>query len=279
MLLMIQTSLLAQKKYNLYTTGVPNMQLKSSLDVSRDVPEIFVYKPQKDDRQLGVLIIPGGGYAKVAIDHEGHEVARMLAEEGYTAIVLKYRLPDDHMMIDKTRGPIEDVQEAIRWFRIRQDQLGIEVNKVGVLGFSAGGHLAATASTLYKTDFVENIEGVSLRPDFSILLYPVISMDFEHTHRGSRLNLLGDLPGERLLQQFSPQENVTDDTPPTYLMHARDDQAVSVENSLLYKQALEKNSVPCQLFLYERGGHGFGLHNTEEDGEWFDDLLIWLETL
>ena len=227
-----------------------------------------------------VIICPGGGYGRLAIDHEGVEVAKAFNEQGITAFVLKYRLPNDTIMVDKTTGPLQDAQQAIRTVRKQAIAWGLNPNKIGIMGFSAGGHLAATAATHFNliADQVMNDSG-SIRPDFAILMYAVISFDDSIAHKGSKTNLVGKSPSQELTKLYSNELQVTKNTPPSFLVHAGDDGTVPVENSIRYYQACIKNKVPAEMHLYPKGGHGFGLHNKSTNDKWFDRLINWMNTL
>lgn len=242
-------------------------------------PTLTKFTPAKPNG-VSVIICPGGGYARLAIDHEGVEVAKAFNEHGITAFVLKYRLPNDSIMVDKTLGPLQDAQQAIRMVREQAAAWGLDRNKIGIMGFSAGGHVASTASTHF--DFLADAtlkDTTSVRPDFSILIYPVISMIDSITHMGSKNNLLGKNPSAELVKQFSNELQVTKNTPPAFLVQAGDDRTVPVENSVRYYQACIKNKVPVEMHLYPAGGHGFGLHNKTTSDQWFDRLINWMQTL
>lgn len=242
------------------------------------VPTLIAYFPPQGVPNTGkaLVICPGGGYRILAIDHEGHEIAKRLIAHGITAFVLKYRLPEDEIMVDKRIGPLQDAQRAIQLVRERASEWGI--TEVGIAGSSAGGHLASTLSTHYTEPVIANPNGTSLRPDFSLLLYPVISMKEGMTHGGSRNNLLGDNPSDEDITNFSNELQVTADTPPAFLVHAEDDKTVPISNSQAYVTALENHGIPAKLITYPRGGHGFGLHNKTTSDQWFDHFLDWLET-
>lgn len=223
-------------------------------------PEILVYLPPKEKANgTAVVICPGGGYGVLAIDHEGWDIAKWFNNMGIAGIVLKYRLPSDQIMEDKNIGPLQDVQEAIRIVRRKAAAWNINPNKIGVMGFSAGGHLAGTASTMYDKKVYDVPDEVSARPDFSILMYGVLSMQDEITHKGSQRNLLGENASKTLIDSFSNELNINKQTPPAFLVHSGDDDAVPVENGVRYYTALQKNGVPAELHVYEKGGHGYGL--------------------
>ncbi len=242
------------------------------------IPEITIFQPEKSiGKNTAVIICPGGGYAILAYNLEGTTVAKILNSWGVTAIVLKYRLPSDEIMKDKSVGPIEDAQRAIQYVRENAAQLNINAQKIGIMGFSAGGHLAATASTHFNKDYISNPNHISLRPDFSILGYPVISMTDSLTHHGSRDNLLGKNPSSETINNFSNELQVTKNTPTAFLVLAGDDGAVNPKNSINYYEALLKNHVPAEMHIYLNGGHGFGTHLLEKKDNWMDVLRIWME--
>lgn len=242
-------------------------------------PTLTKFTPAKPNG-TSVIICPGGGYVRLAIDHEGVEVAKTFNEYGITAFVLKYRLPNDSIMMDKSIGPLQDAQQAIRIVREKATSWGLNPNKIGIMGFSAGGHLASTASThfIFLAD-VTLKDTTSVRPDFSILIYPVISMNDSITHMGSKTSLIGKNPSTELARLFSNELQVTKDTPPTFLVQAGDDGTVPVENSIRYYEACIKNKIPVEMHLYPKGGHGFGLHNKTTSDQWFERLMNWLESL
>mgnify|MGYP006268422267 CR=1 FL=1 len=233
------------------------------------VPQLEVFLPNKKIATgQGVVICPGGGYGRLAYDWEGTDIAKLLNAHGIAAFVLKYRLPDSLSATHPEQVPLLDAQQAIRLVRSKAKQFNVQVNHIGIMGFSAGGHLAATAST----NFVEDT-----RPDFSILIYPVISMDKTITHTGSRLNLIGANPNEELIKKYSNEFQVSNATPPTFLLHATDDGAVPVENSLRYYQSLKDHKVPVELHIYPTGGHGFSLAIGKGALEKWPSLLIdWI---
>jgi acetyl esterase/lipase len=238
---------------------------------------IFIPKETKPN-QTAVVICPGGGYTHLAFDKEGTKVAEWFNSLGIAAFVLKYRMPTDLTMKNKNVGPLQDAQEAIRYVRQNAAKWNIDPNKVGILGFSAGGHLASTASTHYDDKVYESAYKVSARPDFSLLIYPVISMENEITHKGSQTNLLGENPSKELIDSFSNEKKVTSQTPPTFLIHATDDTVVIPENSINYYLALKKNGVSAELHIYEKGGHGFGLGVADTSKFWTRDCAEWLKS-
>ena len=243
-------------------------------------PTITKYAPVKPNG-MSVIICPGGGYERLSIDHEGIEVAKLFTEYGITAFVLKYRLPNDSIMEDKAIGPLQDAQQAIRMIRKRAADWGLNPKKIGIMGFSAGGHLASTAATHF--DFIADAalinDTTSVRPDFTILIYPVISFDDSIAHKGSKTKLLGKNPQPERIKYFSNELQVTKNCPPAFLVHAGDDGTVPVENSIRYYQACIKNKVLAEMHLYPKGGHGFGLHNKTTADKWFDKLITWMSEL
>lgn len=242
------------------------------------VPQMTIFPPKKSiNRSTAVIICPGGGYSILAYNHEGTKVARILNEWGVTAIVLKYRLPSDSIMIDKSIGPLQDAQRAIQYVRENAVQLKINPESIGIMGFSAGGHLASTLSTHYDKAYIDNPLNTSLRPDFSILIYPVISFSDELTHLGSRNNLLGKDPSPELIKEFSNERHVTEKTPPAFIALAGDDKGVSPENSIRYYEALLKAHVPAELHIYQNGGHGFGTINKTTKENWMETLKHWMQ--
>jgi acetyl esterase/lipase len=241
-------------------------------------PRIDFYPaPAEKSTGTAVLICPGGGYGVLAIGHEGKDIAGWFNSIGISAFVLKYRLPSESIMTDKTIGPLQDAQEAMRLIRQNAKEWKINPEKIGVMGFSAGGHLAATLSTHYNDKVYETDFKTSARPDFSILIYPVISMDSSITHMGSRITLLGNNPTDEIVKRYSNELQVNKKTPPAFLVHSIDDGTVPVENSINYVLALRKFKVPCELHLYQSGGHGYGMgrsNNTEST--WPEACIKWL---
>lgn len=242
------------------------------------IPTMQVFIPEKSKANgTAVIICPGGGYGILAIDHEGYDVARRFNELGVTAFVLKYRLPSDEIMGDKSFGPLMDAQQAIYLLRRDAAKWNIHKDKIGVMGFSAGGHLASTLTVHYDDVKIENKERLSLRPDFSILIYPVISF-ITSPHVGSANNLIGANATAAQKEYFSNERHVDAQTPPSFLVHANDDGAVPVENSVIFNQALVKNKVKSEMHLYQAGGHGFGLNNRSTADDWFERLVNWMKS-
>lgn len=241
------------------------------------VPTLIMYTPPAGKANgTAVIICPGGGYGILAIDHEGYSVAKQFNEMGVTAFVLKYRLPNDKIMVDRSIGPLQDAQRAIQMVRSNASKWKISPKRIGIMGFSAGGHLASTAGTHFNNPVISNSNKISLRPDFMLLIYPVISFQDSLTHSGSKNNLIGKDASETKKTYFSNELQVTKKTPPTFLVHAKDDGAVKADNSILFHQALLKNKVPTDIYLYEKGGHGFGLNNKTSEVKWMDLLRAWM---
>lgn len=243
-------------------------------------PTLDMYPaPVEKATGTAVIICPGGGYWGLAISHEGAAVAQWLNSMGITAFVLKYRLPDEAIMKNKSIGPLQDGQEAIRIVRRHAREWGINPDRIGIMGFSAGGHLASTLSTHFNEKVYDATDTTSARPDFSLLIYPVVSMDKQITHMGSRINLLGGNPTEEQVKRFSNELQVSNETPPAFMVHSMDDGAVSVQNSIEYALAMQKHDVPCELHIYQSGGHGYGLGRSENtESSWPDVCRKWLET-
>ncbi len=241
-------------------------------------PTLTVFLPSKEKATgAAVIICPGGGYGILAINHEGYNVAKRFNDIGVAAFVLKYRLPDDAIMVDKSFGPLMDAEQAIYLVRGQAKKWNVDPTKVGIMGFSAGGHLASTLTVHYGDVKIENKEKLSLRPDFSILIYPVISF-IESPHTGSANNLAGVGATQAQKEYFSNERHVTPQTPPTFLVHANDDNGVPVQNSIIFNQALVANKVKTEMHLYQGGGHGFGLNNKTTSDDWFERLTNWMKS-
>jgi acetyl esterase/lipase len=240
-------------------------------------PTLTIYKPEKPNG-TSILIFPGGGYQHLSMEKEGSKIAEWLNSMQITAFVVKYRLPSDLIMEDKTIGPLQDAQEAIKIVRKNAKQWKLDENKIGVIGFSAGGHLASTLATKFdEKTYASKDNTISSRPDFTLLIYPVISMKNEITHSSSKTSLLGNNPTELLVEKFSNENHVTIQTPPTFIVHTSDDKSVSVMNSINYYLALKEKKIDAELHLYEKGGHGFGLGSKETSQFWVIDCTNWLK--
>jgi acetyl esterase/lipase len=280
---------MAQRTINLYMGEIPNS--KPSVDkekweegggilrvseISR--PTLMVFLPPNEKANgTAVIICPGGGYWINAIQHEGIDVAKKLNEWGVAAFVLKYRIPNEGTMVNKEIGPLQDAQRAIQMVREGAKEWNINPDRIGILGFSAGGHLASTAGTHFNQSLIVNPKGVSLRPDFMILIYPVISFQDAVGHTGSRDQLIGKSASKEKIELYSNEFQVTANTPPAFLVHASDDAAVSPENSILFYQALQRKKIPAELHLYQKGGHGFGMNNKTTLDSWVDRLQSWMD--
>jgi len=247
-------------------------------NVSR--PSLTVYLPDKGKANgTSVIICPGGGYSVLAASHEGADVAKKFNDWGITAFVLKYRIPDNKTMVNKEIGPLQDAQKAIQTVRERAKEWNINPNKIGIMGFSAGGHLASTAGTHFNHVVIDNKNNISLRPDFMVLIYPVISFSDSIGHIGSRDNLLGKDPSAEKIKEYSNELQINSNTPPAFLVHAGDDGVVKVQNSIYFYEGEQRNKIPAEMHIYPRGGHGFGMHNPTTKDEWIERLKNWLEVL
>ena len=277
---------------SLWTDSIPNYRdndqeeefyLENNLRIIKNVqnPNIAVYLPAKENATgEAVIICPGGGYWVLVYDREGSDFAKTLNKNGIAVIILKYRLPTSNNYITRHKSPLLDAQRAFRLVRYHAKYWNIKTNKIGIMGFSAGGHLAATLSTHFddgNQQATDSIERMSCRPDFSILVYPVISFVEEFSHKGSAKALLGDNPSQELLTYFSNELQVTEQTPPAFLVHSTDDKIVSVKNSLAYYNALHKNNIPAEIHIYPYGGHGFSLAtNKGYLSSWIDICAEWV---
>lgn len=242
-----------------------------------DKPTLIVYLPEKATG-VGIVVCPGGGYGGLAMDHEGHQIGRWLNDNGIAAFICDYR--------HRRKGyghpaPLQDAQRAIRTVRARAQEFGVDPAKVGILGFSAGGHLASTALTHFdKGDpsATDSVMRQSSRPDFGILGYPVIAFDQPYTHKGSQRNLLGEKASADLVASLSNEKQVTDQTPPCFLWHTFEDKGVPPENGVVFYQALLAHKVPAELHVYEKGRHGLGLaKDTPGTAAWPEACLAWLK--
>jgi acetyl esterase/lipase len=275
-----------QRSIPLYPDGVPNSKPAPASYVEKNdkewvtfvsVPTITPYSPEKGMANgTAVIIFPGGGYGGLSMENEGSSIAKAFNQFGVTAFVVKYRLPSDDIMVDKTIGPLQDAQQAVLMVRKHAAEWGVNPNKVGIIGFSAGGHLASTEGTHFNKLVVEDKDNISVRPDFMILLYPVITFG-EWAHVGSRENLVGKNPSADVLALYSNEKQITPDTPPTFLVHAGDDNVVPVQNSLMFYDELLRNKVKAEMHIFQEGGHGFGLNNPKSKDKWIDWCKNWLD--
>lgn len=285
-------ALYAQQTINLYDGAVPNSKPYNTKEwweprESGDTIVHFTSRPTLTiflpDRKIAtgtaVVICPGGGYWITSIVKEGFAIAREFNKMGVAAFVLKYRMPEDSVMVNKTIGPLQDAQRAIQLVRMHAKEWNVDAGKVGIMGFSAGGHLASTAATHFTHSYIENANNINLRPDFSIFIYPVISFQDSIAHIGSRDRLIGKNPSKSLLDSFSNELQVTAQTPPTFLVHATDDKTVPVMNSIVFYEALIRNKISAEMHIYKAGGHGFGLHNSTTNELWMESCRNWLQSM
>lgn len=248
-------------------------------------PTITVYLPEKEKATgAAVVICPGGGYRLLAIQHEGHDVAKWLNELGIAGIVLKNRLPTSDNITDTSEVAMTDAQRAIRMVRYNSAEWGIMPDKIGIMGFSAGGHLASTVGTHFDYGIVDSndsIQKITCRPDFMILLYPVISMSEEFMHSGSMKNLIGKNPSKEQMLRFSNEKQVSEETPPTFLAHSSDDTGVPVANSIRFYEALHAKGVSAELHIYNSGRHGYGLGRKDGTSHnmWPENCAAWLQDM
>ena len=263
---------------------VPNEEREDPFEgiiiVSKVTEPAYQYFRVKEDniKRPCVIIYPGGAYFILASGHEGVEVAKFFNSIGVNAMVVKYRIPNDNAQVDKSIAPLQDAQQAMLLARSNAATWGIDANKIGILGFSAGGHLAASLSSHYADVKIDNPLNISLRPNFQILIYPVITMkDFGHI--GSKENLIGKNPTDAQVQYYSNELNVNDQTPPAFIVHAKNDDAVPVQNAYEYDKALKANKVASSLYLFEKGGHGFGMKNPTSTIQWTTPLTQWLREI
>lgn len=277
----------AQQTIALYATKIPNQKTinisnKSNADksvYSRVAnPTLSLYLGNKTlAKKTAIIICAGGGYAELNINREGYAIAEAFNKNNIAAFVLKYRLPDDNSNIDKATAPLQDAQQAMKMVRDSALKWNINPHKIGIMGFSAGGHLAASLGSHYTDVLIENDSKISLRPDFMLLIYPVISFRETFGHIGSRNNLLGNSPTQKSIDYFSNELHVNKQTPTTFLVHAGDDKIVNVANSLKFYEELQKNNIPADLHVYAKGGHGFSIMPTFK--EWFGRCLLWLNNM
>lgn len=248
-------------------------------------PNIQVFLPSKRNAtRQAVVICPGGGYAVLAYDWEGTDIAKWLNSQGIAAIVLKYRLPSPVSQVSPHDVPLMDAQRAMRMVRQHAEEWNIDPQQIGIMGFSAGGHLASTLGTHYDAGDAgakDPIETFSSRPDFMILGYPVISLKEHVAHIGSRNNLLGKSPSDDLVEKFSNELQVTEDTPPSFIFHSQNDTGVPVQHSLLFYEALVRAKVPAEMHLYPKGGHGYSLGINAEGTQkgWAAACINWMNEL
>lgn len=273
-------SVFSQEIITLYPNGVPNSKPTNITETGADRglykgitnPTLEYIKPEKPNG-TAVVVIAGGGYGVIVYNGEGLGTAKSLAEKGISAFVLKYRLPSDEIMQNKRIGPLQDAQQAIKYLRENAEKYGIDKNKIGVMGFSAGGHLASTAATHFEKSYIENPQNTNLRPDFQILVYPVITMQDALTHGGSRDALIGKTPSQEDKDLMSNELQVKANTPITWLTHTADDKVVDVDNSIQYFEKLRKNKVEVEMHIFPKGDHGFIFRHKG----WTDPLFDWMK--
>lgn len=246
-------------------------------DTDKDKPTLTIWLPPEDKASgAAVVVCPGGGYGGLAVDHEGKQIAEWLTARGVAAFMLKYRLGPRY----RHPAPLQDAQRAVRTVRSRAKEWNVDAKRIGIWGFSAGGHLASTAGTHFdvgQSDAEDPIQRVSCRPDFMILCYPVITMTTPFTHMGSRNNLLGERPDPKLIELLSNEKQVTAQTPPTFIFQTDADKPVPAENAVMFYLALRKAGVPVEMHVYEKGNHGVGLAQKDAVlSSWPDRLAAWL---
>jgi acetyl esterase/lipase len=242
--------------------------------VSRPVIQVYLPAGAKATG-ASVVIFPGGSYAGLTFDFEGTQQARFFVDHGIAAFVVKYRIPSDLTMVDKSMGPLQDAQQAMRFARAHAAEWNLDPKRMGAIGFSAGGHLASTLATHFDKPYVDNPDHVDLRPSFLVLVYPVVSMDAKITHMDSRTALLGNDPSDAQVRFFSNELHVTRNTPPTLLLHAADDRLVDVDHSVRFFEALRHAGVPVEARLFQKGQHGFFLMPRDR---WQGAIMDWLVT-
>ncbi len=286
---LLATECFAQQEIPLYAGKIPGSKTpadardvvfnreEEGLAFNVSIPTLTPFLPPRDKANgTAVIICPGGGYHVLVIGREGRDVALEYNRLGIAAFVLKYRLPDERIMTDMSTAPLRDAQRAIQIVRQRAAEWNIDPHRIGIMGFSAGGHLASTAGTHFKEALIENREDISLRPDFMILVYPVISFSDSLTHFGSREYLLGSHPSEKQISYFSNELHTDQGTPHTFLILAGDDTVVNPGNSIAFYEALRRNRVAAEIHIYETGEHGF-LKKPPFD-EWFGRCTFWLKS-
>lgn len=281
---LLAVSAYAQTEMALYPDRIPNAIQAENQETNEkgyvknvSKPTLTAFLPAAGTGNgAAVIVCPGGGYGGLVIEREGYRVAKELNKVGIAAFVLKYRLPSDWIMKDKAVGPLQDAQQAIKTVREKANEWQVDPAKIGIMGFSAGGHLASTAGTHYDSTFIDNPQKTSLRPDFMILVYPVISFEGKIGHKGSSANLLGAAPSAERIHYFSNDLQVTATTPPAYLTHAGDDTVVPVSNSIRFYEALLAKGISADMHIYSQGLHGYP--KTPSFDEWFGRCLHWMRT-
>ncbi len=288
----IMQNMEAQQTISLYEGNVPNSKPYATKErwepqdngdtIVRLIsqPTLTIFLPEKEKATgASVIICPGGGYWVASMIKEGFAVAKQFNEYGVAAFVLKYRIPNDSSIVNKSIGPLQDAQRAIQLVRLHAAEWNVDENKVGIMGFSAGGHVASTAATHFQHSYIENDSKINLRPDFAIFIYPVISFQDSIAHFGSKAQLIGKWPSKTLSDSFSNELQVTKQTPPTFLVHASNDDAVPVMNSIVYYEALLRFKIPVEMHLYKSGGHGFGMKNPTSNDLWMERCKNWMQSM
>ena len=273
----------AQEIIHLYPGTIPNAKQTGITEIEESpypalirrsiIPTMEIYLPEKEKTSgVAVVICPGGSYSVIVYQGEGISTAKEFEKNGVAAFVLKYRLPNDSFVINKSIAPLQDAQQAIKTIRDNAAKWNIDTNKVGIIGFSAGGHVASTEATHYKKALIENNNNTNLRPNFQILVYPVISMQDSLTHADSRMKLLGKNPSKEIIDEFSNELQVDENSPPAYITQAADDNVVDVDNSIQYFEKLRHHKVSVEMHIYPKGGHGFIFRQKG----WMEPLLLWM---
>lgn len=261
----------SQKTIDLYPSG----QILFA-NTGSEIPQLTVFEPKEKKSDIVVIVCSGGSYGGRANDVEGFPACKMLNDNGITAFLLDYRVPNASKMQNKKFVPLTDVQKAIHYVRTHAEDYGVAPDKLGVMGFSAGGHLVTTAGTHFDTTKIPDAQETNLRPDFVVAVYPVVSFSDALTHWNSRNNLIGPTFSEEDITFFSNEKQVTDKTPAMYLVSAIDDDVVKVENSLQLEAALRQHEIPVEIYLYANGGHGFGVDNKTAQKQWTKPCIQWI---
>lgn len=293
LILIYSSQIMAQETIPLWSGNIPNQNITDEQEiveegdivwvknVQKPLLEIYLPAPRQATKR-GVIICPGGGYSGLAYDWEGIDIAKWLNSKGIAAFVLKYRLPGSKSLIEPHKTPLMDAQRAVRIVRNHAEEWNIDKDKIGIMGFSAGGHVASTLATHYgtKQKSYDELDSISAKPDFAVLVYPVVTMHDNYTHEGSKTNLIGKEPSQEMKDFYSNELHVDENTPPTFLVHSSDDGAVHVMNSILFYQSLQKHSIYAEMHIYPEGGHGYSLAIGKDHLEsWPNRLADWLKTL
>jgi acetyl esterase/lipase len=262
-------------------TGAPNKESEATTNGVMRISAVsepsyrFFSAGNEGGAKPCIVVCPGGGYSILALVKEGTGIAEFFNKLGVHVLVLKYRIPASSHQVDKKYAPLQDAQQAIYLARKNAKKWGVDPDRVGIIGFSAGGHVASSLAVHYNDVKIKNRGKLSLRPDFQVLVYPVISFG-KFAHGGSRRNLLAPDTTAEMIRYFSSELQVNSNTPQAFIVHAKDDVTVPVENAIMYHDQLKASGVSSELFLYEKGGHGFGMHNKMSDVEWTALLATWM---